>query len=157
LAEGAPWVHHLLMQMYASIAKALAANKTILMESSPEFKDIIQSLSTGSFACLSNSQMKHISFALKRAGRLVHHSKIKYFISKNMRLEIEFFRDKLNPRSDILWERILPTLYLACLRLFPTETVHSRAWVATLGSQILVEFINPRRSPTSYPTAQTRQ
>ena len=34
LAEGAPWVHHLMTQMYASIAKALAANKTTLMESS---------------------------------------------------------------------------------------------------------------------------
>ena len=28
LAEGAPWVHHLMTQMYASIAKALAANKS---------------------------------------------------------------------------------------------------------------------------------
>ena len=89
--------------IFASIAKALASNKTVLMELSREFKDIIQSLTTGSFVCSPNSQMKHISFALKRAARLVHHSKTKHFITKSMHLEIEFFRDKLNPRSDILW------------------------------------------------------
>jgi len=102
LAEGARWVHHLMTQMYASIAKALAANKTTLTELSREFKDIIQSLSTGSFVCTPSKQMKHISFALKQAARLVHQSKIKYFISKNMQMEIEFFCDKLHPHSNIL-------------------------------------------------------
>ena len=38
-------------QMYASIAKALTSNKAIFLKSSHEFKNIIQSLSTGSFAC----------------------------------------------------------------------------------------------------------
>ena len=97
-------MHHLMTQLYVSIAKALAANKTIPTESSREFKDIIQFLSSGSFACTPSKQMKHISFALKRAARLVHQSKIKYFISKNMRMEIEFFRDKLHPNSNIRWE-----------------------------------------------------
>ena len=32
LAKGAPWLHHLMTQMYASIAKALAFNKAILRE-----------------------------------------------------------------------------------------------------------------------------
>jgi hypothetical protein len=91
-------------QMYATIAKALASNKAILLDSSHEFKNIIQSLSTGSFACSHKDQSRHISFALKRAARLVHHSKSKYFITKNMRLEIEFLRDKLLPQSDIQWE-----------------------------------------------------
>jgi len=68
LAEGAPWLHHLMTQMYASIAKALASNKAILLESSHKFKNIIQSLSTGSFACLPKDQTRHISFSLKRAA-----------------------------------------------------------------------------------------
>ena len=34
LAEGAPWVHHLMTHLYASIAFALAENKRLLMESS---------------------------------------------------------------------------------------------------------------------------
>ena len=31
LAEGAPWLHHLMTQMDASIAKALASNKAVLL------------------------------------------------------------------------------------------------------------------------------
>ena len=104
LAEGAPWVHHLLTQMYADIARALSGNKALLLDSSQEFRDIAQSLRSGSFACTPNDLSKHVSFALKRAARMVHHSKTKHYISKHMRQEIEFFRDKLNPLSDIRWE-----------------------------------------------------
>ena len=35
---------------------------------------------------------------------MVHHAKYKYIISKNMRWEIEFFREKLQPGSGICWE-----------------------------------------------------
>jgi hypothetical protein len=104
LAEGAPWLHRLMTQMYVSIAKVLASNRAILLESLHKFKNIIQSLSTGSFACSPKDQTRHNSFALKQAARLVHHSKTKYSITKNMRLEIEFLRDKLLPQSDIQWE-----------------------------------------------------
>ena len=44
LEEGAPWVHHLLTHLYASIAHSLAENKRLLRESSQEFCDIVQSL-----------------------------------------------------------------------------------------------------------------
>jgi hypothetical protein len=37
LAEGAHWVFHLLMHLYASIAYALAKNKRLLVDTSPEF------------------------------------------------------------------------------------------------------------------------
>ncbi len=40
LAEGAPWSHCLMTQMYASIAKALASSKAILLDSLHEFKNI---------------------------------------------------------------------------------------------------------------------
>jgi hypothetical protein len=43
-------------------------------------------------------------FALKKAARMVHHSKYKFVINKTMRQEIEFFQDKLQPSSSILWE-----------------------------------------------------
>ena len=46
LAKGAPWVHHLLMQMYADIAQSLSGNKALLLESSQEFCNIIQLLKT---------------------------------------------------------------------------------------------------------------
>ena len=44
LAEGAPWVHHLLTHLYSSIVYSLAENKRLLMESSPGFCDVVQSL-----------------------------------------------------------------------------------------------------------------
>ena len=104
LAKGAPWVHHLLTHLYASIAYSLAENKRLLMESSQEFCDVVQSLQSGSFPCSSTDQVRHILFALKKAARLVHHSKYKFTINTSMRQEIKFFRDKLQPCSGILWE-----------------------------------------------------
>ena len=68
LAEGAPWVHHLLTQMYADIARALSGNKALLLESSQEFRDIVQSLKSGSLACTPHDLSRHVSFALKRAA-----------------------------------------------------------------------------------------
>jgi len=44
LAEGAPWDFHLLTRLYTSIAYALAKNKQLLLESSQEFRNIVQSL-----------------------------------------------------------------------------------------------------------------
>jgi len=104
LAEGSPWVHHLMTHLYASITHSLAENKRLLTESSQEFRDVVQSLQTGSFYCLATDQVRHVSFALKKAARMVHHSKYKFVINLSMRQEIEFFRDKLQPNSTILWE-----------------------------------------------------
>jgi hypothetical protein len=104
LAQGAPWVHHLLTQMYASIAKALAANKELLSNSSREYQDVVQALHTGSFGCSFKDRSRHIAFAIKQLARLEHHSKAQHFISKDMRKEIEFLRDKLDPCSDVVWE-----------------------------------------------------
>ena len=104
LAEGAPWVHHLMTHLYASIAYSLAENKHLLTELSQDFCDVVKSLCTGSFPCLATDQAQHISFALKRAVRMVHHSKYKFVINLSMREEIEFFQNKLTPKSTILWE-----------------------------------------------------
>ena len=49
-------------------------------------------------------QVRHISFALKKAARMVHHSKYKFVINLSMRKEIKFFRNKLQPNLIILWE-----------------------------------------------------
>jgi hypothetical protein len=90
--------------LYASIAKALAGNKLLLSELLRKFQDIAESLRTGSLSCMAKDQAWHISFALKRSANMVHHSKKQYIISKDMRWEIEFFREKLQPNSGIHWE-----------------------------------------------------
>jgi hypothetical protein len=104
LAEGANWVFHLLTHLYASIAYALSENKRLLTDTSPEFRNICLSFKTGSFPCSVKDQVKHINFAMKRAAHLVHHAKFQYNINKTMHQEIDFFREKLLPNSDIKWE-----------------------------------------------------
>jgi len=104
LAEGANWVFHLLTHLYASIVYALSENKRLLSDTSPEFRNICLSLKTGSFPCSMKDQVKHINFAMKRAAHLVHHAKFLYNINKTMRQEIEFYREKLLPESNIAWE-----------------------------------------------------
>ncbi len=91
LAEGAHWVFHLLMHFYASIAYALAENKHLLVDTSPEFHNICLSLKTGTFPCSAKDQVKHINFVMRKAAHLVHHAKFKYYINKRMRQEIDFF------------------------------------------------------------------
>ena len=90
--------------MYADIAQALPSNKAPLLDLAQDFRNIVQSLKSGSFLCSPKYLSWHISFALKRAAQLIHHSKTKYYISKYIRQEIEFFCDKLHPLSDFWWE-----------------------------------------------------
>jgi len=104
LAEGANWVFHLLTHLYASIAYVLSENKCLLVDTSPEFRNICLSLQTGNFPCLAKDQVKHINFAMKKAAHLVHHAKFQYNINKTMCQEIDFFREKLLPESGIVWE-----------------------------------------------------
>ncbi len=104
LTEGTNWVFHLLTHLYASIAYALSENKRFLEDSSPEFQTLVKSLWSGYFFCNFKDQIRHISFAIKQSAKLAHQSKCQYNITKSMRQEIEFFREKLLPTSDIRWE-----------------------------------------------------
>jgi len=104
LAEGAHWVFHLLTHLYASIAYALTENKILLVDMSPDFRNICLSLITGTFSCSAQDQVKHINFAMKKAAHLVHHTKFRYNINKTMCQEIEFFCEKLLLESNISWE-----------------------------------------------------
>ncbi len=101
LAKGATWIFHLLSHLYASIVHALSENKYFLLESSGEFQEIMISLKTGLFNAPCKDQAKHISCAMKRAAKLVHHSKYKYHINKTMWQEIEFYCEGLHPSSGI--------------------------------------------------------
>ena len=64
----------------------------------------MQSLRTGSYLCPAKDQARHISFALKKSAKMIHHAKFKFRLNRSMRQEIEFFREQLRPESDILWE-----------------------------------------------------
>ncbi len=68
LAEGANWVFHLLIHLYAFIAYALSKNKRFLEDSSPEFQTLIKSLWSGYFFCNVKYQIHHISFTIKSSA-----------------------------------------------------------------------------------------
>jgi hypothetical protein len=46
--------------------------------------------------------MRHISIAMKRAAKLVHHAKYRFNINKTMHQEIDFFCKKLHLCQDHL-------------------------------------------------------
>jgi hypothetical protein len=107
LAEGANWVFHLLTHLYAFITYALSENKRFLEDSFPEFQTLIKSLRLGYFFYNVKDQIHHISFAIKCSAKLVNQSRCQYNITKSMRQEIEFFREKLLPTSKICWESLI--------------------------------------------------
>jgi hypothetical protein len=66
LAEGAPWVFHLMSHMYTTIAKAIANNKALLSESSTEFQQLIQNIRIKNLTkATCKNQAKVVAFALK--------------------------------------------------------------------------------------------
>jgi hypothetical protein len=107
LSKGANWVFHLLTHLYAFIACALLENNKFLADSSPECQSFIKSLWSCYFFCNVKDQICHNSFAIKRSAKLVNQSRCQYNITKSMRQEIEFFRKKLLPNSNICWESLI--------------------------------------------------
>jgi hypothetical protein len=59
LAQGATWIFHLLSHLYASIAYALSKNKRLLLESSREFQDIVNSLKKGTYLGTNTNETRH--------------------------------------------------------------------------------------------------
>lgn len=113
LTEGAPWSRYLLSQLYSSIAFALAQNKLMLSKSSPEFKRLAKTISSGNFSPSNKDNKEHqstVRFALKKAARMVHHSSAEYNIIPSMKDELDFFKKILEPSSSVVWEA--PIAYL---------------------------------------------
>ena len=64
---------------------------------------IINTLSKNKKLLLVLPEFQHISFALKFAAHLVHHTKYKYNINSTMRAKIDTFHKQLPPESGTLW------------------------------------------------------
>jgi hypothetical protein len=90
--------------LYASIAHAFSENRRLLLESLREFQNIVLSLKKGTFLGTCKDKAKHVLFAMKCTAKLVHHAKHRCNINKAMCQEIEFFHEKSQPLSGILWE-----------------------------------------------------
>ncbi len=134
LVQGVTWIFHLLSHLYASIACALSKNTRLLFKSLREFRDIVNSLRNGTYLGANTNEMRHISFAMKRAVKLIHHAKYRYNINKTMHQEINFFRTKIQSLSGITWETPIATLYHECPWLQPLGIA---AWKVRGGTQLV--------------------
>jgi hypothetical protein len=114
-AQGATWIFHLLSHLYASIAHALSKNKGLLLKSLREFRDIVNSLKNSTYLGADTHETRHISFAMKRAAKLMQHAKYRYNINKTMQQEIDFFRaNRSNLHQASLGNHLSLTLYHEC-------------------------------------------
>lgn len=120
LAEGAPWVFHLMSHLYMSLAHALCQNKELLKEFSTRYRDLLEKAANATSYSWKerNEQAKGIRFALKQAAKMAHSADYEYNINKTMRAELDFFRDKLRPDSGLTWET--PIAFV--IRRTPTAT-----------------------------------
>jgi hypothetical protein len=84
LVQGTTWIFHLLSHLYASIAYALSENKQLLLKSLRRFQDIVNSLKNGTYFGANTNEMRHVSFAMKWAAKLVHHAKYRYNINRGL-------------------------------------------------------------------------
>ena len=70
LAEGAPWVHHMVSHLFTSIALALAQNKEFLRSASSQFKSLLETIKAKNFKSGMNSEHNSIvRFAIKKQQR----------------------------------------------------------------------------------------
>jgi hypothetical protein len=91
LTQGTTWIFHLLSHLYASIPYALSKTKQLLLKSLREIQDIVNPLKNGTYLGANTNETRHISFAMKRAAKLIHHAINRYNINKTMRQETDCF------------------------------------------------------------------
>ena len=72
LGEGAPWIYKLMSHVYTSLAFALKSNTKLLEKSSSDFYDFVKQIATKNFSGKQSDNEQHITFALKKAAKMVN-------------------------------------------------------------------------------------
>ncbi|KAL7529165.1 hypothetical protein ACHAXR_005018 [Thalassiosira sp. AJA248-18] len=103
LAEGAPWVFHLMSHIYSSIAHALRANEKFLLGENAQFKKLITSIKELRKLPRIEQEVNHMNFYIRKAAKQKFKSSIKYTVNKTLTEEIELLRAWLAPTSGISW------------------------------------------------------
>ena len=71
LGEGAAWLYHLMTHIYSSVASALLQNKSLLSQSSHEFRDMMK-LAWSSHLATTDQEIREINFAIKLMAQKQH-------------------------------------------------------------------------------------
>ena len=103
LGEGAPWVYHLMPQIYASIAHALRSHESFLLAESPTFINLIKRIKALRRELRVEDDVKQINFYIKNAARRKFRSKFTYPINKTLAEELALLRSWLAPDSGVTW------------------------------------------------------
>jgi hypothetical protein len=107
LGEASNWVYHLLTHLYSSAAFALRGNEEYLGRNSPSFiahLKKIKELRQKEYQERNATDVAHINFAIKKNAQRIHRCKREYFIGKDMRAEINFLAQALDPETGVKWE-----------------------------------------------------
>jgi hypothetical protein len=93
IAFGAPWLKHLLGNIYSSLAAALRLNKSHLVRTSPRFRDALCELRTGT---TSASGAAKRAFYTSAAARSVHRASTLHHIDTNLRRDLRLIERALS-------------------------------------------------------------
>ena len=67
LVEAAPWVYHLMPHIYASIAFALCANETFLLNENAPFRALVNTIKSLRLFPKGKQDVEHLNFYVKKA------------------------------------------------------------------------------------------
>ena len=110
LGEGAPWVFHLMQQVFASIAYALRQNHLFLKNESASFQQMIKQIKALKKLPTTDQDVSHLNFFLSKSAKKKFKCAQSFFIPKTLRRELELLRAWLSDESGITWSTPLAHL-----------------------------------------------
>ena len=128
VAETSPWLRFMISFFHVSIAKALGAERVYLIANSRDFRDMLKAEKKGLKAASElratgadssapsavlpgkpsqqDAAMRYRRFAASNAAKKVHHSRTKFFITRDMRREITLVYKALTSPWINMWRPI---------------------------------------------------
>ena len=111
LGEAAPWVYHLMPQIYASIAFALRANETFLLNENAQFRSLVNKIKSLRLLPKVEQDVEHLNFYVRKAAKRKFKSSLRFDMNETLTEEIEVLRSWLCPTSGISWEAAMAHLF----------------------------------------------
>ena len=103
LGEGAPWVYHLMPQIFSSIAYTLRRNHAFLLRESTSFQRMIKQIKSLKSQPTTELDVAHLNFFLSKSAKKKFNCTSRYFIPPTLRRELDLVRAWLADDSGITW------------------------------------------------------
>ena len=89
LGEGAPWVYHLMPQVFASIAYVLRQNTIFLKNENAPFQQMIKQIKMLKVLPTTTQDVRHLNFFLRKSAKQKFACPKEFYIPKTLRNELE--------------------------------------------------------------------